>query len=448
MAGLAICILAALICFCAGRVSLWGGFVAAMTFGYLYGILRANIPSAASHFIFDAASFGLYASIMTRPASWMQKFKMRQPMPWFVALMGWPILLFFVPVQNPLIQLVGLRAQIFFIPYLLIGSIIDGEDAYKLAMSFAVMNIVELGIALVEIAIGVPFFFPRNAVDQIIYNSTDVYIGGIGNYRIPATFMSSAAYGGDMVGSLPLLLGALSLKGMSAWGRRLVLVAVGASAVGVFLCASRSQAVLLIVMITAVTLSGQIKNIPWSVWFVIIGIIAWIVVISPRMQRFFQLQDTDYVKRRVSWSVNESFWQIALDYPLGNGLGGGGTSVPYFLQDELKDPVGMENEYARIMAEEGIPGLMLWLGFLGWVFTRPLPRRSDPWFAGRMLARFALLVSFATGMLGTGLLTAIPGTATLMLYIGWISAPQEAPQWYARRRIVSREVAADALQGA
>ena len=57
-------------------------------------------------------------------------------------------------------------------------------------------------------------------------------------------------------------------------------------------------------------------------------------------------------------------------YPLGNGLGGGGTSVPYFLQDRIRNVVVMENEYARILLELGIPGLCMWGVFIGWIFTR------------------------------------------------------------------------------
>jgi hypothetical protein len=138
-----------------------------------------------------------------------------------------------------------------------------------------------------------------------------------------------------------------------------------------------------------------------------------------------------------------------MNHPLGNGLGGGGTSLPYFLQDRVRDPVVIENEYGRIMAEQGIPGLLIWLAFLLWVFTRPAPRRSDPWFAGRRVARLWCAISFAIAPLGTGLLTAIPGTATLMLFVGWITTAQVSP--VRSRAAYKRSFAdtpADALQGA
>ena len=76
-----------------------------------------------------------------------------------------------------------------------------------------------------------------------------------------------------------------------------------------------------------------------------------------RLQRFRSLQDPGFIAQRIGDSVNLSFIELVRTYPLGNGLGGGGTSVPYFLQDRIRNVVMMENEYARILLELGIPGL-------------------------------------------------------------------------------------------
>ena len=145
------------------------------------------------------------------------------------------------------------------------------------------------------------------------------------------------------------------------------------------------------------------------------------------MQRFVTLEDTSYVKKRVSSSMNSNFFELALQYPLGNGLGGGGTSLPYFLQDEVRNPVVIENEYARIMLEEGLPGLALWLSFIFWALTRPLPRETDPWYLGKWLARVTLVYCFMTAPTGLGLLTSIPGTALILVFAGWIATPNVMP---------------------
>jgi O-antigen ligase len=256
-----------------------------------------------------------------------------------------------------------------------------------------------------------------------LYRSTDVIYGGNRHFRIPATFTGSAAYAGNMVASMPLLLGALSAEWRAGWWRNILIGGVAASAIGVFLAASRSAAVVLIAMAALVTLSGRLKRIPWAAWVALILGIGWLVAATPRMQGFLSLEDTQYIKARVHGSVNEGFFEVMAQYPMGNGLGGGGTSVPYFLQDLVKDSVGVENEYARIMLEEGIPGLMLWVAFIAWLLTRSALEPSDPWYTGRWLARLYCLIMFSGALIGTGTLTSIPATAMLMVCGGWVAAP-------------------------
>ena len=111
-------------------------------------------------------------------------------------------------------------------------------------------------------------------------------------------------------------------------------------------------------------------------------------------------------------------------YPLGNGLGGGGTSVPYFLQNRIRNVVVMENEYARILLELGIPGLCMWVLFIGWIFTRGQIKKTDMFYVGRRLAYVACACAFATGLIGTGLFTSVPSTAIVLLLTGWIVVPE------------------------
>src|ERR1700724_2624824 len=100
MVASAICILAFLSSFLAGRYALWAGVAAAMGTGYFYGIIRANIPSPIVQFIFDAALAGLYLATLTRRTNAVQRFKLRPLMPWVICLIGWPTLLLLVPVQH------------------------------------------------------------------------------------------------------------------------------------------------------------------------------------------------------------------------------------------------------------------------------------------------------------------------------------------------------------
>jgi hypothetical protein len=421
------CFIAFAVCYLAGRRAVWAGFLATMIVGYFYGIVRANMEAAFAHFIFDFGALGFYFALLARRATTIERFKMRRLMPWVLALVAWPLLIMLIPLQPILIQLVGLRGQIFFIPFILVGALVDGREMRKIATGLAILGLIELVFALAEIEFGVERFYPVNVVDQIIYSSYDVTIGSLRAFRIPATFENSAGFGVNMALSVPLLLGDMVQERRGGLRRKFLLIALGVAVSGVLLSASRSQATLLFVLLIAATFSGRVRNFPWFGWVALLAVIGTLVAVSPRMQRFVTLGNTEYVKARVSSSVNSSFLSFALEYPIGNGLGGGGTSIPYFLQSQLRNPVELENEYGRIMLEQGLPGLALWIGFIVWILSRPLPRETEPWYLGKLLARVAFAYCFLVALTGTGLLTSIPASALLLVFAGWVATPNVAP---------------------
>jgi hypothetical protein len=153
----------------------------------------------------------------------------------------------------------------------------------------------------------------------------------------------------------------------------------------------------------------------------IIAAAGFVALTNDRLQRFRSLEDTSYVSERVAGSVNRSFIDVLVEYPLGNGLGGGGTSIPHFLEGQLNRPVAVENEYARIALELGIPGLLLWLSFVFWILTRGFRSYpEDPWNGARRVTWVLLFINFAAAMIGVGMMTSIPGTMSLMMWCGWL----------------------------
>ncbi len=418
-----LCVLGFVSVFVAARRSLSTGVGTALTFGYMYGIIRANFPQPASHFIFDAALAGLYLAVFTRPKTPIERRRIRKVAPWALVLFAWPAMLALLPIQDPLIQLVGLRGQVFFLPFLLLGAMFDDGELRKLAFWIAALDIVAFAFAGGEYILGVPRFFPRNAATTIIYVSKDV--ANYSAFRIPATFVNPAGYGGVMVLGMPLLVGAWARKRENTSTRLFIATAIATAVLGVFICASRTQAATLIVLAIVVTLSFRVRITAYLGWALIIGGIGVLVATAPRLQRFTSLQDTSFVESRIRGSVNSSLLEQAETYPLGNGLGAGGTSIPYFLQDRLASKQMLENEYGRIVIEEGIPGLFLWILFIVWVLSRAAPQRSDPWFLGRRLAYVAILVFLGTGLTGLGLFTWIPGTALLLFLMGWVAVPNK-----------------------
>jgi hypothetical protein len=420
MLALILCALALLACFIAGRRSLVSGLCTLMTVGYAYGIIRANVPQPAMHFVFDAGVGGLYLSLFSRGVTAAQWPRVKVIQPWLMLLIGWPIVLFFFPIQDFWVQFVGLRGQIFFLGFILIGAMLEPEDCYTLARWFAVLNIVVFGFAVAEYFMGVPKFYPKNANTTLIYISNDVLRNGSA-YRIPATFVNSAGYSATMVETIPLLLGAWTQRRVGWAHFYLLSAALVVSGLGVFLGASRTQAALLLLTLGGAFVMGHLSVKVLLRSTIAIACVVWVVVHNPRLQRFVTLSNIDYIQQRVGMSVNESFFNALVEYPMGNGLGGGGTSMPFFLQGMVQNPVGIENEYGRLLLEQGIPGLAIWIAFLFWVILSPLPRRDDGWLLLLKLLRVYLPLSFLLATTGTGFLTAIPGTALILVFVGLFS---------------------------
>ena len=425
-----ICIAAFAFALAAARRSLVAGLTVVASVGYFYGILRANLPEVTSHFIFDAAVVGLYAAQLFRGRGGAGRREWQVLCIWVGALVAWPFLLFFVPAQDYAVQLVGLRGNIFLLPFLLLGARLRGEEVRRLALAFAALNLIAFSFACAEYVVGVERFYPRNAVTELIYKSVvdENYENPdrVTALRIPATFTSAHAYAGAMVLTFAFLLGAwVQGERFRRWQRHLLAAAMVASLLGVFMAAARSPVIVMALMLAAAAASGALKGHGWAFMLALFVGVGWLVSGEERLQRFTTLRDVDYVGERVSWSVNEGFLDLAVEYPMGNGLGGGGTSIPYFLEGRVREPLYyLENEYARILLEQGVPGLCLWAGFIAWLFTRRTTRRGDEWFLGRRMLWGAAAVFFATGMIGKGLLTSIPGTALLLLSVGWLAVRQ------------------------
>lgn len=404
------------------RSAVWG-LACCIAVGYFFGVLKANIFDLFSYFIWDASILGFYASFFSRPVSLEELDRTKGLRMWAAAFMLWPIILALVPVQYPLIQLVGLRANVFLLPFLLIGTRLKPEEFHKLAFVLAVLNLVALGVATTEYFVGVEQFFPRNQVTEIIYKSRDV--AGYTAFRIPAFFANPHSYAGTMVMTLPVLLGAW-VRERIAWRQNVLSAGMMAALLGVLLSASRTHMVMLCAVVFFALVSAKLKSLARVSLVIMLVCAAWLISNNERLQRFTTLLDTELLAERLSGSVNLPFLEAALEYPFGVGIGGGGTSIPYFLQDEILQPVAAENEYARIMLEEGVLGLVMWVGFVVWIATRRSDPRMQP-SLGRSASRFLTVGYFFMACLGTGLLTTVPQSLLLMLCAGWACAGIDYP---------------------
>ena len=319
----------------------------------------------------------------------------------------------------------------FLLPFLLFGARMNDERLYRLALYCAVLNLAAFGLAAVEFQVGIEAFFPKSVVTDIMFRSNDVALDvhtGRGAYRIPSSFTSAHAYGGTMVATLPFLVGGWMRAGGRARHRPVLAAAILATSLGVFLSAARSHTAILVMLALVVAASGRVRHLARAGWVMLLAAVAYLVSTDVRLQRVTTLFDRDFLAERVGGSANALFFDYAVQYPLGNGLGGGGTSMPYFLQSRVQNSVLMENEYARIMLEQGVPGLLLWIAFVVWVLTRRPRLDGTGWAIGRRMAWYVVASSFLMGVIGTGMLTSIPQTCLLLLSAGWITVRPAAPR--------------------
>lgn|SRR5579864_4965892 len=423
MSAIAVCVVAFVVTYWAGKRSLGLGIVALLTVGYFYGIVRANLLAAFAHFIFDAAALGLFLSQKWTSFQPAEKKRFGALRLWVVILVGWPILLILMPFQPLLVSLVGLRGSVFFLPMLLLGARLEDKDLLQIAAGFAALNLIAMGFGGAEYFLGVTRFYPPSPVTIIIYASADV-AGGFS--RIPAIFTNAHAYGGAMVASIPYLLGSWE-RASTRKARLVAVVAIIAAFFGVLMSATRLNFVTGVALLSVTMLGGRMKASRWVIFAVVVIVMGYVAATNERFQRFKSLSDTDFVTERVHGSVNRTFFEILADHPMGNGLGGGGTSIPFFLEGQVKNPISTENEYTRILCEQGVVGLLLWICFVIWYLSRAgTAFAKGPWMTSRRALWGLSAFVLCTSWIGNGFLTAIPGTAISLLGIGWTAAPMLA----------------------
>jgi hypothetical protein len=420
--GLALCFLAFVCGWAFTRRRLGHGLGFVLATGCIYGWLRANLLDGFTHFCFDAALAGLYTNALPRI-----RFPARGPIRrlgvWTLLLVGWPFIVIllspFLDAQHVYVQFVGLRTAILFAPLLLIGDVATDED-FRLFRSWAGWCVIGAsGFTLGEVVMGLESFFPLNEVTEILYSSADV---AGGHYRLPSSFTSAHAYGGTMVGLLPVLLGNIDVKG----GNRLAtLVATALASLGVFACGARLPVVLFAVVMFAMVLRLRRKPIALALVIVTMCALGYAVSQSDRLRRFESLGDTEMVEGRVSGSVTMDFWEIVGSYPMGKGLGSAfGTSVPFFLAEYARPPIGIESEFGRLLLEEGVPGLLLWVSFVAWLLGSSAHELR--FGSAEKAGMWAVIASsWASGLLGAGVLSSIPGTFLLMIYMGALARTSE-----------------------
>ena len=222
-------------------------------------------------------------------------------------------------------QLLGLRPALFFLPFLPLEA---RPPSVARQLADGLRQSARHCGRDAEYVIGVEPFFPVNEASRIIYLSRD--IGESNAIRIPSTFSSAHAYGGTMVGLVPLLV--LLLESRNFRERALGAIALCCAALGVFACGARLPFIGLLVVAATIVIRGVRRNDIRVAAVAIGAVLALTVSRDERLQRFETLSDSAYVGSRFEGSVNENLLEILAEHPVGRGLGSAvGTSIPYFL---------------------------------------------------------------------------------------------------------------------
>ena len=186
------------------------------------------------------------------------------------------------------------------------------------------------------------------------------------------------------------------------------------------MCAARQPAILFVLATVIVWVVSRFHLAIGAAAVTLAAVAVLIANTDERLRRITTLEDTEFVSDRVRGSANTTFFQLVADYPLGAGMGSSfGTSIPFFLADRAPQAIGLENEYSRILVDQGLVGLGLWLAFLVWLFRRPPARRLGvPWGLGVLLMFALCLTNWATAFIGSGTLSSIPGSVMLLVQMG------------------------------
>jgi len=409
------------------RRGLGHAFGAALAVGCFYGIVRAQLNDSGSYLMFDAALLGLYLSAYKGLRGRVFRHA-RVLTGWVVALCALPILLIllspFLEGQPLMVQLLGLRTAMFFVPVLLIGAYLSEAEWLDVSTWVAWLALISAGFAIAEMLLGVERFFPDNPASALIYAAHD--IGESSGLRIPSTFPSAHAYSGSMVGLVPILLRRLQMGRTSRSAVLLTWAGLSAAGFGVLGSGARLPILVLAVMVPVLMLRSTKKR------GLLVGLAAVTVVLgltvakTQQFRRIETLRDPEVVAARVGSSVNVSLFEAMAEAPLGYGLGMGfGTSIPYFLADSAKAQIGMESEYARIAIEEGVLGVGLWLGLILWSMSKlPFGRGNAGDLVGPAMWIFCA-GSWVSGLIGAGVLSSVPTTVLLLSQMGAVAVRGE-----------------------
>ena len=194
---------------------------------------------------------------------------------------------------------------------------------------------------------------------------------------------------------------------------------------GVFLSATRLNALILFALIPTSIFTGRMRGAYRFRWLILLAVIAYGVGADERLQRFRSLQDPEFIAERFSNSVNLqlpgaasqlSARQRARRRRHQRALLSAGPDPERRGDGERvrADPAGAGHSGPADVGCSSLDGSSR--------AGRSRKTTCSTSAGGWRMSPVACM--FATGLIGTGMFTSVPSTAIVLLLTGWIVVPE------------------------
>ena len=291
-------------------------------------------------------------------------------------------LIVFAQVFNPaltnrLVGLVGVKVWLFYVPLCILGyHLIDSQDhLLRLTKLMLIVSLVPVLVGLIEAVLIYSGFsyqvysFYGDAASAVTQGYAETTLGEGRLVRIPSTFTFAAQYYNYLLAMLAIAYAVWLAESQKRRRRYLLLAMMGLIVLAGMLSGARGAFVMIPLFFFCTVLLKANWHKSWQPLVVVPGgVVVTILLIDTTLRDLFSaLSD---LTRSYIFEVQIGEFIEALNITL-LGLGSGMNTGParYLANASL---IGLENFYAKIVVELGIPGLVIVLALFGTILARSL----------------------------------------------------------------------------
>jgi len=318
---------------------------------------------------------------------------------------GWLIICLFNPNQVSILQLmIGLKVWVLYMPFLAVGMAlaVRPDAMFRVFRTLLWIGLVACGVGLLQSFLiriigyqpAITLFFGEGA-SAATQNFTHYSVAG-GIYRVPGTFSFNSQYVGFLFVFLTVAI-IVANSDPDPWYQRFARGSIFVALLAGLLSGTKGALVTFPVFIMGYFFFGLIRSRLLIITPIAVMLGVWVVsAIGLDIPGLFSYG----VELTERYSQNLVFDQIdrALTTgAIGNGIGSNTNGARYVrLASEFGSSLGLESYYAKIAAEMGTIGLMIFGFFLASIFVRSIyisiKRRGQR--ENNVIAPLAIFIAF------------------------------------------------------